>query len=152
MPIGNGSAPGLAAGLAAGSAAGSVVLVVEDNVVNQAVFIAQLASIGYRADVAVNGFDALEALERQHYAAVFMDCQMPVMDGYETTRALRQREGDQRHTCVIAVTASAMIADRDRCLEAGMDDYLTKPIKASDLLAKLTYWVHGDTHRSPAGR
>ncbi len=127
----------------------SVVLVVEDNVVNQAVLTAQLASIGYRADVAENGFDALEAMNRQHYAAVFMDCQMPVMDGYETTRALRQREGDQRHTCVIAVTASAMVADRDRCLEAGMDDYLTKPIKASDLLAKLTYWVHGDTHRSP---
>ena len=129
-----------------------VVLVVEDNVVNQAVLTAQLASIGYRTDIAENGFDALEAMNRQQYAAVFMDCQMPVMDGYETTRALRTRESGQRHTCVIAVTASAMVADRDRCLEAGMDDYLTKPIKASDLLAKLTYWVHGDTPRAPAAK
>jgi PAS domain S-box-containing protein len=117
------------------------VLVVEDNLVNQKVFTALLASIGYRADVAVNGFDALEALDRTPYDAVFMDCQMPVMDGYETTEKVRLREGGDRHTCIIAVTASAMAADRDRCLDAGMDDYMTKPIKAEDLDAKLTYWL-----------
>jgi two-component system sensor histidine kinase/response regulator len=117
------------------------VLIVEDNVVNQKVFTALLTSIGYRADVAVNGFDALEALERTQYDAVFMDCQMPVMDGYQTVEKVRLREGSDRHTCIIAVTASAMAADRDRCLDAGMDDYMTKPIKAEDLDAKLTYWL-----------
>ena len=121
--------------------ASGTVLVVEDNIVNQKVFTALLASIGYRADVAANGFDALEALDHSRYAAVFMDCQMPVMDGYETTGKVREREGTDRHTCIIAVTASAMAADRDRCLDAGMDDYLTKPISAADLAAKLTYWI-----------
>jgi two-component system sensor histidine kinase/response regulator len=121
----------------------ATVLLVEDNVVNQKVFMAMLASIGYRADVAVNGFEALEALDRKNYEAVFMDCQMPEMDGYQTTEKLREREGSSRHTNVIAVTASAMVADRTRCLDAGMDDYLTKPIKAQDLADKLDHWVHG---------
>ena len=120
-----------------------MVLLVEDNVVNQKVFSAMLGSIGYRVDIAVNGFDALEALDRSHYAAVFMDCQMPVMDGYQTTEKIREREGSGRHTNVIAVTASAMAADRTRCLDAGMDDYMTKPIKAADLASMLDYWVHG---------
>jgi CheY-like chemotaxis protein len=119
----------------------TTVLLVEDNVVNQKVFSAMLVSIGYRVDVAENGFDALEALERQNYGAVFMDCQMPVMDGFQTTEKLREREGTSRHTSVIAVTASAMAADRVRCIEAGMDDYLTKPINTKDLAAKLDYWV-----------
>jgi PAS domain S-box-containing protein len=127
-------------GVAATAHTGTV-LVVEDNLVNQKVFTALLASIGYQADIAINGFDALEALDRTPYDAVFMDCQMPVMDGYQTTEKVRLREGDDRHTCIIAVTASAMAADRDRCLDAGMDDYMTKPIKAEDLDAKLTYWL-----------
>jgi CheY-like chemotaxis protein len=135
----------------------ATVLLVEDNVVNQKVFRAMLASIGYRVDVAENGFDALAAMERQHYGAVFMDCQMPVMDGYQTTEKIREREGTDRHTKVIAVTASAMAADRDRCLDAGMDDYMTKPLKAVDLAAKLTFWLHpeaeaaGPARRGPAG-
>jgi CheY-like chemotaxis protein len=103
-----------------------------------------LRSIGYGVDVAVNGFDALDALEARHYAAVFMDCQMPVMDGYETTGRIRAREGTNRHTRIIAVTASAMVADRTRCLDAGMDDYLTKPIKAQDLADTLVYWAKAD--------
>jgi CheY-like chemotaxis protein len=113
------------------------VLLVEDNVVNQKVFTAMLASIGYQADIAENGFDALQVLDDHRYAAVFMDCQMPVMDGFETTRELRQREGTGRHTHVIAVTASAMESDRIRCIDAGMDDYLNKPINANDLATKL---------------
>jgi PAS domain S-box-containing protein len=120
----------------------STVLLVEDNAVNQKVFTAMMASTGYRVDIAKNGFDALAALERTEYVAVFMDCQMPVMDGYETTEKLRQREGTDRHTSIIAVTASAMAVDRARCLAAGMDDYLTKPFKAEDLAAKLTQWAH----------
>jgi PAS domain S-box-containing protein len=131
----------------------STVLLVEDNVVNQKVFSAMLASIGYRVDVAENGFDALEAMERHHYGAVFMDCQMPVMDGYQTTEKIREREGADRHTKVIAVTASAMASDRDRCLDAGMDDYMTKPLKAVDLAAKLTFWLHPEAETtSPAWR
>jgi PAS domain S-box-containing protein len=135
--------PATASPATTATAGPATVLLVEDNVVNQKVFTAMLASIGYRADVAVNGFDALEALDRKNYEAVFMDCQMPEMDGYQTTEKLREREGTSRHTNVIAVTASAMVADRIRCLDAGMDDYLTKPIKAQDLADKLDYWVNG---------
>ncbi len=100
-----------------------------------------LASTGCRADVAVNGLAALDALELTEYALVFMDCQMPGMDGYQTTAAIRARDGADRHTVIIAVTASAMAADRQRCLDAGMDDYLTKPIRAEDIVAKLNRWV-----------
>jgi PAS domain S-box-containing protein len=121
------------------------VLLVEDNAVNQKVFTAMLASTGYRVDVAANGFEALEALERTRYVAVFMDCQMPVMDGYETTQQIRQREGGSQRTVIIAVTASAMTADRTRCLDAGMDDYLSKPLRAEDIAAKLSFWVHAPT-------
>jgi CheY-like chemotaxis protein len=117
-------------------------LLVEDNVVNQKVFSAMLASTGYRVDIVVNGFDALAALAVNNYAAVFMDCQMPIMDGYQTTEKLRVLEGGDRHTIVIAVTASAMAADRDRCLGAGMDDYLSKPLRSEDIAAKLARWVH----------
>jgi CheY-like chemotaxis protein len=126
---------------------GTAVLLVEDNVVNQKVFAAMMASIGYRMDVAVNGVEALDALDRRHYAVVFMDCQMPVMDGYQTTEKIREREGSDHHTYVIAVTASATATDRARCLEAGMDDYMTKPIRAEDLAAKLDYRIHKAGHR-----
>jgi PAS domain S-box-containing protein len=115
----------------------AMVLLVEDNLVNQKVLTAMLDTMGYGVDVAVNGNDALEALDRNDYAVVLMDCQMPEMDGYQTTQRLRQLEGPDRHTHVIAVTASAMATDRIRCLEAGMDDYLSKPIKSADLAAKL---------------
>jgi PAS domain S-box-containing protein len=141
------SAPATSAPASDGPA---TVLLVEDNAVNQKVLTAMLRSIGYGVDVAVNGFDALDALEARHYAAVFMDCQMPVMDGYETTGRIRAREGTNRHTRIIAVTASAMVADRTRCLDAGMDDYLTKPIKVDDLAATLDYWENADTRRPGA--
>jgi CheY-like chemotaxis protein len=71
-----------------------------------------------------------------------MDCQMPIMDGYETTEKIRTLEGADRHTCIIAVTALAMAADRARCLDAGMDDFITKPMKTGDLAEKLKYWLH----------
>ena len=118
----------------------SMVLLVEDNVVNQKVLTAMLAGIGYRVEIAANGFDALEAMDRRHYSAVLMDCQMPDMDGYQTTEKIREREGADRHTHVIAVTASAMAADQARCLDAGMDDYLAKPIRSQDLETKLSCW------------
>jgi CheY-like chemotaxis protein len=125
----------------------ATVLLVEDNVVNQKVFSAMMTSIGYGVDVAENGFDALEALERRHYGAVFMDCQMPVMDGFVTTEKLRDREGTERHTHVIALTASAMAADQTRCMAAGMDDFMAKPIKAVDLAAKLALWLPDEDQR-----
>jgi PAS domain S-box-containing protein len=139
-------APGLLPGSPATGDSAGTVLLVEDNIVNQKVFSAMATSVGYRVDVAVNGFDALDAMDRRHYAAVFMDCQMPVMDGYQTTEKIRLREGTERHTRIIAVTASAMAADRARCLDAGMDDYLTKPIKTLDLAAKLARWVPPEAH------
>jgi len=129
-----------------------VVLVVEDNVVNQKVLTAILASIHYGVDIAVNGYEALEKLDRNRYAAVLMDCQMPVMDGYQATGELRLREGSDRHTPVIALTASAMAADRERCLHAGMDDYLSKPVNAEDLATTLASWLSGRSQvPSPAG-
>jgi PAS domain S-box-containing protein len=125
------------------------VLVVEDNHVNQTVLSAMLASLGYRSDVAVNGADALAAIARIDYTAVLMDCQMPVLDGYEATERLRRLQGPDRHTCVIAVTASAMASEHDRCLSVGMDDYLVKPHTVEELAAVLARWV--PEAQSPAG-
>jgi signal transduction histidine kinase/DNA-binding NarL/FixJ family response regulator len=116
------------------------ILVVEDNPVNQQVACGWLRKLGYRADVAANGFEALEALERIAYAAVLMDCQMPEMDGFQATAELRRREGTT-HTPVIAMTANVMQGDRERCLEAGMDDYVPKPVRLEDLDAALRRWL-----------
>jgi two-component system sensor histidine kinase/response regulator len=117
------------------------VLVVEDHPTNRKVLTVMLLSLGYRVDSAENGLEALEAVGRNDYAAVLMDCQMPVMDGYEATELLRKREGSERHTCVIAVTASAMANERDRCLTAGMDDCLVKPHSVEALAALLERWI-----------
>jgi CheY-like chemotaxis protein/HPt (histidine-containing phosphotransfer) domain-containing protein len=116
------------------------ILVVEDNPINQQVACGWLRKLGYRADVAANGFEALEALERIAYAAVLMDCQMPEMDGFQATAELRRRE-DTTHTPVIAMTANVMQGDRERCLEAGMDDYVPKPVRLEDLEAALRRWL-----------
>ncbi|MCW2833028.1 MAG: multi-sensor hybrid histidine kinase, partial [Nocardioides sp.] len=114
------------------------VLVVEDNVVNQKVALGMLAKLGCRADVAANGLEALEAVRRQRYDVVLMDVQMPVMDGLEATRQIRAELPDERQPHVVALTANAMAEDRDRCLSAGMDDYLSKPLRAAQLLAALS--------------
>jgi PAS domain S-box-containing protein len=116
------------------------VLIAEDNIVNQKVLEAMLSTMGYTADMAGDGFEVLAALERHDYPMVFMDCQMPQMDGFAATEQLRSREGVGRHTYVIAVTASAMVDDRTRCLDAGMDDYLTKPFDLVQLAATLDRW------------
>jgi signal transduction histidine kinase/DNA-binding response OmpR family regulator len=120
------------------------ILVVEDNAINQRVALGLLNRLGYKADLAADGLECLAALEKAHYDVIFMDCQMPKMDGYEATTEIRRREGDSRHTWIIALTANTMVGDREVCLAAGMDDYIAKPVSLNDIKAAL--------QRSPAGR
>jgi two-component system sensor histidine kinase/response regulator len=117
------------------------VLVAEDNEVNQKVAVRILEKLGYRVEVADNGREALEACERTRYDAVLMDGQMPGLDGYEATRRIREREGAGTRLPIIAMTASAMKGDRERCLEAGMDDYVSKPVTPEALERVLRRWV-----------
>lgn len=116
-------------------------LLVEDNAMNQKVAVYQLNAMGYAVDIAANGAQALEKLAQRKYALILMDCQMPVLDGYETTRRIRRLEGELANTPIIAMTANAMAGDREQCLEAGMDDYLTKPLLRSQLAAMLEHYL-----------
>ncbi|WP_284534446.1 hybrid sensor histidine kinase/response regulator [Nocardioides sp. T2.26MG-1] len=117
------------------------ILVVEDGEINQLVAVGILEHLGFTADVADDGFAALAAMGRVRFDAVLMDVQMPGMDGYEATAEVRRLEGDVHHTPIIAMTASATSEDRDRCLAAGMDDYLSKPVNPGALETVLGRWV-----------
>ena len=111
-------------------------LLAEDNLVNQKVALLMLKKLGIRADVAANGREVLQALERQDYDVVLMDVQMPEMDGFEAARAIRERWLDGSPH-IIALTAHALEGDRKRCIEAGMDDYISKPVRLEELAVAL---------------
>jgi CheY-like chemotaxis protein len=114
------------------------ILLAEDNAVNQKLALRLLERLGYRADVAANGVEAIRAVERQRYDVVFMDVQMPEMDGLEATRQICQRWMEHERPRIIAMTANALAEDREACLAAGMDDYLAKPIRVEELVAALS--------------
>jgi CheY-like chemotaxis protein len=120
---------------------GARVLVVEDNAVNQRVALRLLSKLGLRADVAANGREALDMLKILPYNLVLMDCQMPEMNGYEATEQIRLREGNGPRVPIIALTAEAVGGCRERCLESGMDDVITKPVTLQDLDRTLFTWL-----------
>ena len=110
-----------------------------------------LKKLNCRVDVAANGKETLEMLEKFPYDLIFMDCQMPEMTGYEATAEIRLRERDTQHIPIVALTANAMKGDREKCLEAGMDDYISKPVKREDLEKALQRWARikdGNSNRN----
>ncbi len=113
------------------------ILLTEDNVVNQKLAIRLLQQMGYRADLASNGIEAIESRERQSYDLVLMDVQMPEMDGLEASRRINQRWPNGKRPRIVPMTANAMQGDREECLAAGMDDYVTKPIRVDALVEAL---------------
>jgi PAS domain S-box-containing protein len=117
------------------------ILLVEDNKVNQMVCLRILSRLDLTADLACNGQEALDLLEEQAYDLILMDCQMPVMDGFEATRQIRQRTDDKGAVPIIAITANALAGDREKCLQAGMSDYLAKPIKVDILRELISKWT-----------
>jgi signal transduction histidine kinase/DNA-binding response OmpR family regulator/HPt (histidine-containing phosphotransfer) domain-containing protein len=134
-----------------GAKARARVLVAEDNPVNQRVAVHMLKKLGYRCDIASNGKEAVEMLGQLPYDLVLMDCQMPEMDGYTATRTIRAREGKGgRHTPIIAMTANAMREDRARCLDAGMDGFIPKPIALEELDTAMDCWIPSDVDSRPA--
>jgi CheY-like chemotaxis protein len=118
------------------------VLLVEDNPMNQRVVRLMTGRLGYAIDVVSDGQTALQAVaEGQRYDVILMDCHLPEMDGFEATRRIRQLERPSEHTTIIALTASAYAADRQRCLDAGMDDYLAKPITYGEFATAMRRWL-----------
>jgi PAS domain S-box-containing protein len=128
------------------------VLLVEDNAVNLKVATRMLERLGCRVDKAGNGKEAVEMVGSLPYDLVFMDCHMPEMDGYEATREIRRREAGGRRHWILAMTASALKGDREKCLEAGMDDYISKPIQKEDLIDALTRYAPAGRVGEPAGK
>jgi two-component system sensor histidine kinase/response regulator len=126
------------------------VLIAEDNLVNQKVARALVTRLGYLVDVVVNGAEAVRAVRERHYDAILMDCQMPDMDGYAATQAIRRMEIGVRETPIIAVTAHALEGDREKALAAGMDDYVPKPIQTAQLAEALRRWVGQSESRKAA--
>jgi len=126
-------------------------LVVEDNPINQEVARYQVEKIGYRVDVAKDGVEALAMLDQRDYALILMDCHMPGMDGFETTSRIRKRTDGKQKTRIIAVTASASSGEKEKCLQAGMDDFLAKPFQQKELAAKIANWLSPDARGADSG-
>lgn len=120
---------------------GRRVLIAEDNEVNRRLVRHQLGKLGYEVDLANNGVAAIEAATNRQYDLILMDCQMPDMNGYDATLEIRRHEGSRRHTPIIALTAAALEGDREECLAAGMDDYITKPVHVARLREILRHWI-----------
>ncbi|MBD2448655.1 response regulator [Nostoc sp. FACHB-152] len=120
------------------------ILLAEDNLVNQKVALKQIQNLGYNADVAANGEEVLQLLEKISYDLILMDCQMPILDGWETTKEIYRRQAScciTHRPVIIAMTANAMVEDQKMCLDAGMDDYLSKPVLKENLVASLEKWI-----------
>lgn len=130
------------------------ILVAEDNAINVKVIQVILTKMGYKSDAVGNGIDAISALKTKQYDLVLMDCQMPEMDGFEASRKIRASEvnGSTRRIPIIALTANAMKGDREACIDAGMDDYVAKPIQIADLKQKLEQWLELNVVKLPQGQ
>src|SRR5579871_423580 len=135
----------------AGSGASTRILLAEDNEINQRITLRLLEKLGFAADAVTNGQQAAEAAEKKKYDLILMDCQMPVMDGFEATAVIRHHEGSARHTPICALTANAMEGDREKCLAAGMDEYMTKPVGIDKLREAVHRWVRRDTGATVSG-
>ena len=117
------------------------ILLAEDNIMNQEVAVDMLESMGYSVNVANNGVEAVQMSQQNCYDIILMDCQMPVKDGFEATKDIRQVDTDHRPV-IVAVTGNALAGDRERCLESGMDDFLSKPYSYEQLEAMMTKWIN----------
>lgn len=124
---------------------GRKLLLAEDNIVNRTVAIHQLERMGFQIDTAVNGLEAVQMASKKPYDVILMDVQMPEMDGLVATQTIREHPNPEKRPVILAMTAHAMQGDRERCIEAGMDDYLSKPVRPQELLAKLMDWLGADS-------
>jgi CheY-like chemotaxis protein len=147
-----GTHPDAAETVAALAPRGTRILLAEDDLVNQQVAERMLARLGVQVDAVRNGREAVEAFTRQHYDLVLMDVQMPEMDGFEATVEMRRREAGGRRTPIVAMTAFAMQGDRERCLAAGMDDYLAKPVHSAALFSVVMQWTTRRVGRDHSAR
>jgi CheY-like chemotaxis protein len=124
--------------------AGPRILMAEDNAINQRVGHLMLKKAGFHIDLVADGSEAVEAHRLQPYDLILMDCQMPIMDGFEASSLIRQMQGAVQPV-IVAVTANALVGERERCLRAGMDDYLSKPFMAEQLVAVVEKWTRKRT-------
>jgi PAS domain S-box-containing protein len=155
LPESDEAAPARGAETSFASGESGRLLLAEDNVINQMVAVAILTKAGYEVDTVRNGVQAVRAAAEQTYDAILMDCQMPQMNGYQATAAIRLQEGVGRHTPIIALTAGARGEDRAHCLEVGMDEYLSKPLHKDPLLAMVRQWITppaDEGHQLPVAR